>query len=425
MVDDETTTSGTMTREKLYELVWAEPMLKVAARYGVSSSYLARVCTLMNVPRPERGYWAKLAVGKAPPIPSLPEPRPGDELEWNKGNAPIRRRRIAPRAPSKNEKRTKITLRKLPSEHPLVHKAKAFFRAGRFKHEAGYLRPDKKLLADFTVTEPALPKALEFANTLFLQLEKKGHRVVIAPVSEELRRAEVDERDDPKKDRGWNTLWSPIRCTVVYVGSVAIGLSVIELSEEVEVRYVNGKYVPVKDYVPPKRHSHAHPYGWTTTKWIPTGRLCLQAFSPYQETSWTKQWRETNKRDLSQQIDSIVREIENQTPNIVGQIKEAERQAEIRQREWEAQKEKWRQEEEIRKKEKALKDSRKDLLKIISEWAEANRIETFFREIELRAQSLSDDKAEAMLERTRYARELVSSADALNHFLEWKSPDER
>ena len=50
-----------LTREALYGLVWAEPMLKVAARFKVSSSYMARICGLMNVPRPERGYWAKLA----------------------------------------------------------------------------------------------------------------------------------------------------------------------------------------------------------------------------------------------------------------------------------------------------------------------------------------------------------------------------
>lgn len=74
-----------ITREALYKLVWSEPMLKIAARFGVSSSYLARVCTLLNVPRPERGYWAKLAVGKAPRQPALPDARPGDELFWSRG----------------------------------------------------------------------------------------------------------------------------------------------------------------------------------------------------------------------------------------------------------------------------------------------------------------------------------------------------
>lgn len=32
-----------VTREDLYEQVWREPMLRVAERHGVSSSFLARV----------------------------------------------------------------------------------------------------------------------------------------------------------------------------------------------------------------------------------------------------------------------------------------------------------------------------------------------------------------------------------------------
>ena len=33
----------TVTRESLYEQAWSTPMTKIAERYGVSSSYLARV----------------------------------------------------------------------------------------------------------------------------------------------------------------------------------------------------------------------------------------------------------------------------------------------------------------------------------------------------------------------------------------------
>ena len=58
------TDDGPVSREALYGMVWSEPMLRVAARFGVSSSYMARVCALLNVPRTVRGYWAKLAVGK-------------------------------------------------------------------------------------------------------------------------------------------------------------------------------------------------------------------------------------------------------------------------------------------------------------------------------------------------------------------------
>jgi hypothetical protein len=62
----------TVTREALYEEVWADPMIVVATRYEVSANFLARVCHTPNVPHPPRGYWAKLKVGAAPPKPGLP-----------------------------------------------------------------------------------------------------------------------------------------------------------------------------------------------------------------------------------------------------------------------------------------------------------------------------------------------------------------
>lgn len=58
-------------REQLYEEVWAEPMLKVALRYGVSDVALAKTCRILNIPLPGRGYWAKKAAGK--PVPQRPQ----------------------------------------------------------------------------------------------------------------------------------------------------------------------------------------------------------------------------------------------------------------------------------------------------------------------------------------------------------------
>lgn len=68
-----------VSRERLYEEVWAEPMTTVALKYKVSSSFLARICTRLKVPRPQRGYWAMYATGKRP---KKPVACPGDELEW-------------------------------------------------------------------------------------------------------------------------------------------------------------------------------------------------------------------------------------------------------------------------------------------------------------------------------------------------------
>ncbi len=69
-----------ITREELYALVWSRPMTKVAKQFEVSGSYMAWVCSVLRVPRPPRGYWVKLAVGKAPTPRPLPEVQPGDQV---------------------------------------------------------------------------------------------------------------------------------------------------------------------------------------------------------------------------------------------------------------------------------------------------------------------------------------------------------
>lgn len=43
-----------VTREELYEQVWARPMLAVAKDCEVSGNYLTRVCASVRVPRPPR-----------------------------------------------------------------------------------------------------------------------------------------------------------------------------------------------------------------------------------------------------------------------------------------------------------------------------------------------------------------------------------
>ena len=222
-------------------------MLVVAARYGVSSSYLARVCAGLNVPRPERGYWARLNIGKAPARPALPPAEPGYETEWVRGEEarlfparvlmPRRRLWTAPPPP----------LSPRPDVHPLCADKRDIFESGRVSH-TGYLRPTKQLLVELFVSNDTLERVLELASKFFLALEDLGHRVVIAPNSERLHRPDLLTGEKTKNDMvSWES-WRPIRPTVVYIGSVAFGLTYYEVSEEVEVEYGDNfrRYVRVK-----------------------------------------------------------------------------------------------------------------------------------------------------------------------------------
>lgn len=124
-----------VSRDKLYEEVWAEPMGKVAERYKVSGSFLARVCERLNVPRPPRGYWAKLAAGKKCKKPFLPDPRPGEGLEWSRDGMPRCAPRPLPQPPAKRPKKRTSPPADRPSQHPLLIGAREHFDAARESHD--------------------------------------------------------------------------------------------------------------------------------------------------------------------------------------------------------------------------------------------------------------------------------------------------
>lgn len=83
---DEGSLSAT-TREQLYELVWSTPATKLAEKFGVSDVAIFKRCRKLAVPRPERGYWAKLAYGKTTKRPDLP-PSP-EEVFTQEAQKPI------------------------------------------------------------------------------------------------------------------------------------------------------------------------------------------------------------------------------------------------------------------------------------------------------------------------------------------------
>ncbi|MCB2425771.1 hypothetical protein [Methylophaga pinxianii] len=219
-----------LDRITLFDLVWSMPMTALAEKCGVSSSYLARVCTQMRVPRPERGYWAKLAVGKKVTKPSLPEPGPEDMLEWSKGEGitPSKNRKI--RLGRAQQPRTIRPAR--GSSHPLLRDVKDLFLKGK-KTENGYLKPNKKILPDLLVSSECLEKLLKLANNVYWSFEEKGHKVIFEPKHSDFIRPSSESYIEPKASNCYTTYWSPYRSTLVYVGDVAIGLILIEESESV------------------------------------------------------------------------------------------------------------------------------------------------------------------------------------------------
>ena len=52
-----------VSADELLLAVWAEPVTTVAASFDVSDKAIEKRCKLLGVPKPPRGYWAKLQNG--------------------------------------------------------------------------------------------------------------------------------------------------------------------------------------------------------------------------------------------------------------------------------------------------------------------------------------------------------------------------
>jgi hypothetical protein len=408
-----------VSREALFEQVWSEPMTKVAARHGVSSNFLARVCERLNVPHPRRGYWQQLEVGKAEPKPALPDLRPGDELEWARGDEPRRffQPTAVPTTPAQLAPKRRFPAGTL---HPLLVGMQELFGASA-PNDTGHLRPSKRKLVDVFVSKDQLERALAFLDTLFKALEARGYRVDLASARGHVRRLELDVREASKRQYHWSRDWGPDRPTLAYVGAVAFGLTLFELSEEVEARYLNGTYVRVSE-LPPRRGAYPSS-SWTSTHEFATGRLALRATSPYWRAPWERQWRESKPGSLPGKVSEIVRALEQEAPGLAERVAEGERQAERERLEAEERHRRWAEEERERRRLERIKQSREELLKAIDSFRYAQGFDSFFADVERRAAELDGPARQQMLEKVRRARALLGGVNALERFAQWVPPE--
>lgn len=192
-----------------------------------------------------------------------------------------------------------------------------------------------------------------------------------------------------------------MRPTLAYLGTVAIGITIFEMTEQVEVGWKDGKYIRVNDLPTPKRSRYSQPTGWNSQRDMPSGRLCIQAYSPYSRTEWKHQWRESSAGDISEKLSALVKHLVREAPTIANLV-EIERQQQ-----------------------KAIKDSHDSLLSIIDAWAEHRRIEGFFQEVRYTAESLSDEVRADVLNRLGEAQQLIGTSGALDRLLNWRTPEER
>ena len=178
-----------ITREQLYEEVWAEPVTKVAARYGVSDVAVAKWCTRMNVPRPGRGYWARTSVGQRLKQVPLPQSTPGYE-EYVHRPKPGEHRSPSPTAvPGLALFENPVPIPELSAnEHPLVAMTRHALTVSAVEERA-IVCPRGEQGLDLRVSQASVERALRIMNAIVAALERAGFRVEVAAVAPERKSA--------------------------------------------------------------------------------------------------------------------------------------------------------------------------------------------------------------------------------------------
>ena len=411
-----------ISREDLYREIWAEPATKLARRYDVSSSYLARVCEALNVPHPPRGYWARRTVGVKIPIPPLPPAGPGDPLSWEKGVAVLERLPTLEPQPSVTSK-TKIGQRRRLSQHPLVTAWRSHLEDAS-PTESGYLLPRKKNVLDAFVTTTMVRAAADALNSVLLELESRGAPVRLS-ADYSHRRPAVDVTQAPIRDqysRRPND-WLPGRPTLVYVAGAVIGLTLFELTEHVRVRRKGAdRYVRISDLPALRRYAPQSPDEADLTRDMPTGRFVLRAYSPIYDTNWQHEWTERQAGEFAGMAKEIADVLVSAATVLVKQVQDAEHRARERRAQLEEESRRHRAREAAEALARARHKAKEDLRSIVGAWNDAFALEAFFAELSRRAETLEGHERANLETRIRDARQLMGARDAIDRFLSWKVP---
>jgi len=411
------TNKVTITRDDLYKLVWEEPLGKIAKRYEISSNEITKACNQLDIPKPEQGHWTKIDLGHQIQKPNLPEQFYEDQQSWTfgiKNQTPVIRKQRAPKL--------KKQAFEILKEHPILKDIRRNLSVARYKTSEGYLKPNKKIMADIFVTPECVDKSITLANSLFLAFLKEGYEVYFSDYQERpFSVPEYDILEDDKKKRRFKDIWGPWKSTLVDINGIAFGIKIFEMLVEEKAIYLDGEYILVSKYTPAHQKKARYHHTWESIKEYGSGRLCILIYS---YDKWIYRVKEVEGQKLEKQIPEIINYLKSRVPQLLAVKERLQQEREKRAREWEEQKKQWAIERNQAVVEEATKKSRQWANEIIENWGEAMRVHNFFNSIEQDIQRLDDPIRTQLLERAKLAKDLVGTVDPLEFLGKWKSPDE-
>jgi hypothetical protein len=280
-------------RVSLYEMVWAEPVRTVAARYNVSDVAFAKICRTLGVPLPGRGYWAKKAAGvEVPARPPLPERAAGEPTDHELSSPPTSPARAPAPADAaallerEREPANRIAVSdQLQRPHRLVAECAAAFKRETVRVNDGLRRALGRVLS-VTISPAQLGRATRLLDALIKALESRGHAVEVT----DPQRPPLDSWGRPRD--GWPHTRTNILGEWAY----------FDLRESYRLEDPTPPPVAAKRRPQPAASLSAT---LGIREAVATGQLKLRVLDP--DCSTAKQvWRDTPTRRLEDQLNAVV-----------------------------------------------------------------------------------------------------------------------
>jgi len=416
-------------RHYLYHLMWSKPAQEVASDLDVSEQILIARCIELQIPRPLTGYWRAVATGNPPAIPPLPP------LKAHIRNSIDVQEEVTPQLPVVNEQpasgsyKTALKRRAKSSSHP-AQGTKLFFASKEILlkssvTELGFYKPTKRKLLDVNTSDTGLNIAEAFMLKFFAAAERSGFLVRIAERGDCLRRRDITFAEHGTCNYLYPALWRPSGPSIISAEGISVGFSLVEMTEEVPVKEVKGRYVRDERMINWSRGKNSSQMGFYSRRHIPCGRFRLQLYSPYESEGWHQVFTQTITCSLISQIPKIIKAAQAALPVLKKEIQTIKERAEASRLRMEQQIVEYKKREAIRKQEEAHKTSVNELQVIMAKWAEDIRIEQFFSDAEKDIEVCEAVLQEQLRERLRAAKEFMQGETALQRLLKWRTPEER
>ncbi|HLN20930.1 MAG TPA: hypothetical protein VK213_07560 [Bacteroidales bacterium] len=178
----------TLTRKELYDLVWTEPLSRLAKKYKISDNGLRKICKRMNIPIPAMGHWQKIQYGKKVIVTKLPTKYEGkDEItldEKREGDSDVDSPIVQQRMLIQTIENTKDLPLRVPdrlSSRPdkLIRSTMDYYDAVRRYYKSHHgTHPDRINVLNIEVQEESRQRAFRLLDTIIKVLRYRNHDII-------------------------------------------------------------------------------------------------------------------------------------------------------------------------------------------------------------------------------------------------------